>query len=527
MVRFHRCWLAQLPGMLLLLPLITVELQAQDTPTDPAATAGNSARTAETPATKITIYLSGTNSETVRKTNDFARYVASRTEISVADWTPTFDRNKPLITLVCYSEPDPKRIIALVNGIRNLSVPDVGLLFRLDADSKPSDQLIIETPALLDQAKLKPLWDYLKAQPDFEILAPAGNVIQAATKVLDREGSPIQNPDGLRNAIVDRMRGGGPFGGRPAPDSKAADAPPASSKDEAANNSSSAPDVQIFHLKHADASSVAAISGHLLRRERNGATLVPDERTNSLFVRGNQSLLVKIADLINLLDIPRPAALAGEPISHGVRLPKIPSTPRFPISSDSEGAKLTAFPLQHADVWTVWDMMSPLFADVLLDKVIDSRTNTLLLVADDDLTTRVADVLKLLDVTASATQATDKQSNAKQQPSAPSGDQVVSDLRAKLRYLEQRTRNLATQLRQPVLEPSTETKLKEQLNEAVRQSFETRQKLQRAELDEFAQRLMGIQQSIEMRDRISQQIIDRRVEQLLDPNLKWDAPGCE
>ena len=92
MVRFHRCWLTQLLGMLLL-PVFAVELQAQTTPTDPA-TAGNSAQTAETPETKITIYLSGTNSEAVRKTNAFARYVASRTGVSVADWTPnSFNRN--------------------------------------------------------------------------------------------------------------------------------------------------------------------------------------------------------------------------------------------------------------------------------------------------------------------------------------------------------------------------------------------------------------------------------------------------
>lgn len=298
MVRFHRCWLAQLPGMLLLLPVITVGLQAQDTPTDPAATAGNSALTAETPATKITIYLSGTNSETVRKTNDFARYVASRTEISVADWTPTFDRNKPLITLVCYSEPDPKRIVALVNGIRNLSVPDVGLLFRLEADSKPSDQLIVETPALLDQAELKPLWDYLKDQPDFEILAPAGNVIQAATKV------------------------------------------------------------KVFSFS---------------------------------------------------------VGIAG---------------------------------------------------------------------------------------------------------------QTSSELCQQYDTLEERAKVLSQELREPLPDPETGDKLKSELRSTVQQAFETRQKLQRAELAEFAQRLKGIQQSIEMRDRISQQIIDRRVEQLLDPNLKWDAPDA-
>jgi serine/threonine protein kinase len=134
-------------------------------------------------ATSVTFYLSGANSEAVRKTNDFARDVASRTRVSVEDWDPTsINREKPFITLVFYSEPNRDRIIALVDGIRNLGLPEVGLLFRLDAASKPWDQLIIETPALLAQAELKSLWDYLKDQPDYEIFAPAGNVIQTPAK---------------------------------------------------------------------------------------------------------------------------------------------------------------------------------------------------------------------------------------------------------------------------------------------------------------------------------------------------------
>ena len=62
-----------------------------------------------------------------------------------------------------------------------------------------------------------------------------------------------------------------------------------------------------------------------------------------------------------------------------------------------------------------------------------------------------------------------------------------------------------------------------ELRETVRKAFEARQKLQRAELAEFTQRLQAVRQSIETRERISQQIIDRRVDELLDPNLKWDS----
>ncbi len=63
------------------------------------------------------------------------------------------------------------------------------------------------------------------------------------------------------------------------------------------------------------------------------------------------------------------------------------------------------------------------------------------------------------------------------------------------------------------------------MRDTVRQAFESRQNLQRAELAEFARRLKCIQQSIEMREQVSQQIIDRRVQELLNPNLEWEKPG--
>lgn len=65
-------------------------------------------------------------------------------------------------------------------------------------------------------------------------------------------------------------------------------------------------------------------------------------------------------------------------------------------------------------------------------------------------------------------------------------------------------------------------KRKAELRKVVRKTFLARQELQRAELAEFAARLKRIQQSIEMRDKIADKIIDRRVEELLAPNLKWN-----
>ena len=63
-----------------------------------------------------------------------------------------------------------------------------------------------------------------------------------------------------------------------------------------------------------------------------------------------------------------------------------------------------------------------------------------------------------------------------------------------------------------------------ELRRAVEDAFQARQRLQRAELAEFAERMQRTAQSIEFRDSIANQIIDRRVEDLLNPNRRWDGP---
>ncbi len=102
--------------------------------------------------------------------------------------------------------------------------------------------------------------------------------------------------------------------------------------------------------------------------------------------------------------------------------------------------------------------------------------------------------------------------------------QSAGDLQRQYEALEQRAKNLSDELRKPLPDPGKGDELKTQLRDVVKQAFEARQRLQRAELAAFAQRMKAIDESIESREKISQQIIDRRVEELLDPNLKWDEP---
>ncbi|QDV25722.1 coiled-coil domain-containing protein [Aureliella helgolandensis] len=101
-------------------------------------------------------------------------------------------------------------------------------------------------------------------------------------------------------------------------------------------------------------------------------------------------------------------------------------------------------------------------------------------------------------------------------------EEDVDQLRQTYARLNATARDIASSLHEPQTKPNLARKLNAQLRDAVQQAFETRQKLQRVELAEFARRLKGLQASIELRDEISQQIVERRVAELLDPNLKWE-----
>lgn len=80
---------------------------------------------------------------------------------------------------------------------------------------------------------------------------------------------------------------------------------------------------------------------------------------------------------------------------------------------------------------------------------------------------------------------------------------------------------LAHELAQSLRQTPDDAK-KTELRTAVRRAFTLRQSLLRAELWEMQARLEKTQQSLDMRERISDQIVDRRVEDLLNPQLKWE-----
>lgn len=93
----------------------------------------------------------------------------------------------------------------------------------------------------------------------------------------------------------------------------------------------------------------------------------------------------------------------------------------------------------------------------------------------------------------------------------------IDQLRTVYSVANKKAHDLAESLRE-----TPDAAKKAELRTVVQSAFTLRQSLLRAELQEMQAQLEKTQQSLEMRDRIADQIVDRRVEDLLNPQLKWD-----
>ena len=96
--------------------------------------------------------------------------------------------------------------------------------------------------------------------------------------------------------------------------------------------------------------------------------------------------------------------------------------------------------------------------------------------------------------------------------------QQVADLRSAYETANKQAHDLPESLRK-----TPDATKKSELRTAVQRTFTLRQRLLRAELQEMQARLEKTQQSLDMRERIADQIVDRRVEDLLNPQLEWEG----
>jgi hypothetical protein len=191
------------------------------------------------------------------------------------------------------------------------------------------------------------------------------------------------------------------------------------------------------------------------------------------------------------------------------------------IQSSSDQTKI--FNLKNSIANDVAPIIRQLFNGATVS--LDNRTNALIVRATELHLREIEAVLLRLDSTETAV----KNSETTNQPGIDANTPVssIAEYRRQLDALEQPVLQLAEQVREAETKQGKDhpdsAKLRADLRAAVQQTFAARQKIQRAELAEFTRRLQRMQQSIDSRDRIVDQIVDRRVEELLEPDARWDG----
>lgn len=91
---------------------------------------------------------------------------------------------------------------------------------------------------------------------------------------------------------------------------------------------------------------------------------------------------------------------------------------------------------------------------------------------------------------------------------------------SKAKRFDQTALNLARQFRGKGLDdPEART----QLSQAVANAFDQRQDHQKAEAKRMQEKLKQIQDAIDSREMLRERIIQRRVDELLDPNVDWES----
>ena len=210
---------------------------------------------------------------------------------------------------------------------------------------------------------------------------------------------------------------------------------------------------------------------------------------------------------------PNPRADAVEALFPAEAPSSQDSDPTSPPGDNHPERKVCVFHLQYVKASEAARILRQLYGNTI-HPAVDERLNSLLIAQDNPRALEEVEAV-LVQLDSPATKNIDSSLSL-----SPSDS--LDNLRRQCGKLEQQTLELAAALRNSATAPAAAGQLNDRLREAVRNAFNAQQKLQWAELEQFTQRLQDIRQAIETRQRIAQSIVDRRVEELLDPNLKWD-----
>lgn len=205
-----------------------------------------------------------------------------------------------------------------------------------------------------------------------------------------------------------------------------------------------------------------------------------------------------------------------------------------------EKGEVVIFRLNYAEVLSVADLLHQIYKVHDQFKVVaDERTNSLVVLGTKDQRQVIGALLTEIDIppagprTAPPSDLTkvyetrdDQLVGADGESASPiATNEDLATLRNAAAAAEHEAAKLAElcrQLRQQSRDETAElAQAQTRLTQVVTESFQLRQRLHRAELSRYAQRLERLRQSVDLRDRLVDTIVRRRVQELLDPNTQW------
>lgn len=261
-----------------------------------------------------------------------------------------------------------------------------------------------------------------------------------------------------------------------------------------------------------------------------------DQRTNSLIAIGGADQLSILESLVLRLDEPA-AAHAGfleNPVSSSADT--TPVEPRDPTMTGQPGSAIRVLRPRHLPAADVIGSLQHVEQHFHLRVSAEPQSNSLIAVGPEDQLRAFEELVSNLD--REAGEAHKELLKARSTDAA--GDDLSAaitmhkNLQAGKNYFELKqifqNQNLDLTRRVEDLRQAQDQadefrigELTSHLRDTVSKLFDARQRLQRSELERLRERLEKLEQSIESREAKREQIIDRRVEELLHPEQAWDT----
>ena len=205
--------------------------------------------------------------------------------------------------------------------------------------------------------------------------------------------------------------------------------------------------------------------------------------------------------------------------------------------SPAEESRLRIIRLENASAESVHEILKTLFPTTLGMLAVDSRTNSLIIRAPKSQSDELVNLIDTLDRVKSVpyrpvpdgAPAGGSGAMSALQTLGASGDDLLRirrdspDSTAILKQQYEAAESVAHQLASTLLRDGSAATRHPELRQRVREAFAARQRLLLAELQDLQQRITVAQASINLRDRVADQIVDRRTSELLNPNLLWES----